>query len=119
VGQKGLSQDDYDTAIKNVTLHLKPTVLLQDKKSGEIKDFIKLAFSKSRAIDQLEAQTILSAIKSHMEGLHKVVLKPENCLLLDVFQRRKFQAPKFSQVNKTQLRILCAEIAELWPTINN
>lgn len=119
VGQKGLSNEDYDTAIKSVTLHLKPTVILQDKKTGEIKGFIKLAFSKSRAIDQLEAQTILSAIKSHMEGLHRITLKPENCLLLDVFQRRKFQAPKFSQVNKTQLRMLCTEIAELWPTINN
>lgn len=119
VGQKKLTNEDYDKAINNVTLHLKPTVLLEDKKTGEVKGFIKLVFSKSRVIDHLEAQTILSAIKSHLEELHDITLQPANCILLDVFRQRKFQAPKFSQVNKTQLRMLCAEIAELWPTIDN
>lgn len=119
IAEKGLSNEDYDRAIRNVTIHLKPEILLRDQKSGEVKGFIKLFFSKSRPIDSLEAGIIVGAIKNHLEELHERKFNASNCLVMDVFHRRKFEAPKFMQVNTNQIRMACAEIAVLWPTIIN
>ncbi|OIR01324.1 hypothetical protein GALL_166120 [mine drainage metagenome] len=118
VAEKGLSNTDYDTEIGGVTLHLKPDTLLVDKKTKKITGFFKLIFSKSRNVEWNEATISAGAIRNHVEKTFVIKLKPENCLVIDVFNRRKHNAPKFLQINKVHVKMACAEIADIWPTIN-
>jgi len=118
VAEKGLSNDNYDAQINGVTLHLKPDVLLVDEKTKNVKGFVKLVFSKSRNVDWNEAAISAGAVKTHVEKLFGVKLKPENCFVLDVFNRRKHSANKFLQTNIVQIKMACQEIADIWPTIS-
>ncbi|HEX5153622.1 MAG TPA: hypothetical protein VFW07_19370 [Parafilimonas sp.] len=115
--KKGLPPQEQNTTIQNVTIHIKPDVILLDATTKEIKGAIKLVFSKSRNIDSPEANIIAAGIKSHLDSLYKIKLKPENCIVLDVFHRRKFTAPKFLQTAKMQIKLACKEIVDTWPTI--
>jgi len=118
VAEKGLLNDDYYTHINGVTLHLKPDVLLIDAKTKKVKGFVKLVFSKSRKVDWNEAAISAGAVRTHLEKLFGLILKAENCFVLDVFNRRKHIAPKFLQTNKVHVKMACEEIASMWSTIN-
>ncbi|SFQ30807.1 hypothetical protein [Parafilimonas terrae] len=117
--EKGLPPQNQNTTIQNVIVHIKPEVVLLDAKTKEIKGAIKLVLSKTRHIDLPEANIIAASIKNHLESLYKIKLKPENCIVIDVFHRRKYTAPKFIQTAKMQIKLACNEILTAWPTITD
>lgn len=118
-GGKAINKEDYNTMVNGVNIHLQPEIILLDSKTKGIKGFIKLVFSKSRNIDWQEGYFTAALIKSQMEKRFGVKLKEKDCIVLDVFNRRKHEAPKFLQSSKTHLRLTCNEIASLWSTITN
>ena len=118
VANKNIYKVDYDKNVNGVILHLKPEVLMIDKNTNNIIGFIKLAFTKTHALNSLEANVITAAVKEHVEKSFKIKLNPKNCLLLDVFQRRKFSAQKFNQTHNIKIKMACIEIADKWSSIN-
>ena len=118
VAETNLIKEAYDANISGVLLHLKPEILMVDKSTHKVTGFIRLAFTKSRAVNLLEADVITSAIKDQVEKQFAVKLNPQQCLVLDVFKRRKFSAQKFNQTNKLKIKMACNEIASMWPNIN-
>lgn len=119
IADRGLPPEKQHASNYNVMIHIKPEVILLDAKTKEIKGAIKLIFSKTRKIELQEGAVIAAGLQQHLETLYKIKLKPENCLVLDVFHDRKFTAPKFLQPSKMQMKMACREILELWPTIND
>ncbi len=119
VAQKKVQKDAFVSNINGVNINLTPEIILTDKQTGEIKGFIKLVLSKTRKIDWQEADFTAATIKEKIEKVFNVKLKSKNCLVLDVFNIRKYEAPRYGQLSKQHLKLTCAEIAAMWPAITN
>lgn len=119
VAQKKMQKDAFISNVNGVHINLTPEIILADKQTGEIKGFIKLVLSKTRKIDWQEADFTAATIKEKVEKVFNVKLKSKNCLVLDVFNIRKYEAPRFVQMSKQHLKLTCSEIAAMWPTVVN
>lgn len=118
ISQRDVHRKYKEYKIGNVSVHLNPDVLLLDSTTKQIKGAVKLIFSKSRAVTFQEGEISAGLIKTYIEKVHNVRLKPADCVAVDVFKKTVIIAPEDFSKYSAKVRRACKEIEEMWETIS-
>ncbi|HEX8361145.1 MAG TPA: hypothetical protein VF613_13615 [Longimicrobium sp.] len=102
-----------------VRISVKPDILLagQDNRGRPYVGAIKLCFSKTRKVEDAEAAYTGAVLHHYMQryASDQQELPCELCIVVDVFARRAYPAPRAHKQRLSDVRAACEEIAARWP----
>lgn len=102
-----------------VRISVKPDILLSgmDHRGKPYVGAIKFSFSKTRRLEEAEAAYTGAVLRHYMQRYIQEgeELPCEACMVVDVFARRIYQAPRAHKQRLSDVRAACEEIAARWP----
>jgi hypothetical protein len=111
-----------DLVVDKVTVSVKPDLYLRDRVTKEFRGAVKLSVLKSNAPKDddepddeaaLYVGTVLHQFANEVLSTNAKIA-PANCLVIDVFAQRVYQAPKSFKRRRNDVRSACREIRRGW-----
>jgi hypothetical protein len=103
--------------INNVSVSIRPELILSIDGGGTRVGFIKLCFCKTKPLTDTIAHGIAALGRFYFKSVKNQDFKPENCIVIDVFANKIFFAPKNDKRILNLLSACCREIADRWDKI--
>jgi hypothetical protein len=111
-----------DLLVEGVTISVRPDLYLRDKSSKEVCGVVKLSILKGNAPKENEEpdNEAVLYVGAVVHQYANDVLSPvtrisaENCLVIDVFAQRVYEAPKSFKRRRADVAAACREIARGW-----
>lgn len=116
VGPRGLAH-----SIQGVTISAYPSALLRQEKDGEEwNGALLLVFRKEKALTKRGGRVVADLLRGALAESRVVnahTIKPEFCLVVDVFHEGVHHAPRSRKRLGSEIESACWQIAVLWPAI--
>jgi hypothetical protein len=109
---KDVSEESSISTFNNLKVSVRPEILILKEK--EVVGAIKLYFSKSHPISNDVGEYITTVLKHHLEEKYQLKLKPNNCMVLDVFTKLLIKAPKSHKRRLQDILASSEEIVTRW-----
>ncbi len=102
--------------VNGVIVSIAPDVTINGTFRGkEFVGAIKIHLSKGHPLDEASGKYVTTLLRSHLEEVHgSARVRPEFCILLDIFTGRYQTAPKSFRVLRKEIEAACKEIKLLW-----
>jgi hypothetical protein len=109
--------------VEGVTVSVRPDLYLRDKRTKELRGIVKLSILKGNTPKDGEdpedeaAKYVGTVVHQYANEVISPTAKivPANCLVIDVFAQRVYEAPKSFKRRRDDVAAACREIARSWP----
>lgn len=103
--------------IKGVTISIRPEIKISRDAGDTECGFVKLYFGKTTPLTKTMGENMAMLGRYYFRQVHGVDYERQNCIVIDVFARKIYCAPKAEKRALYNLEACCTEIADRWEKI--